>query len=109
MGRGPARCAYALKPMDRPGCQLTATVAYGTTSLCSACERARSTLGKGHSPRRLSATADLDALALLSQVHLEAIDAVAQLHAAVARARQQAATWAVISAVLGTTRQAAQQ
>jgi len=83
---GPARCCYALSPQDRPGCQLTATVAYGAATLCSACERDRSTLGKGYSPRRLPGTTDLDALALLDEVHAELIRAVAQLPAAVVRA-----------------------
>ncbi len=109
MEAGPARCCYALSPQDRPGCQLTATVAYGAATLCSACERDRSTLGKGHSPRRLPGTTDLDALALLDEVHSELIRAVAQLPRAVVRARQHHATWTAIAAVLGTTRQAAQQ
>lgn len=109
MKASPARCHYALRPQDRPSCELTATVAYGTTTLCSACERARSTLGKGHSPRQLTSTTDLDALELLDEVHLELTRAVAQLPAAVTRARQHHVTWTAIAAVLDTTRQAAQQ
>lgn len=109
MEADPGRCYYSLKPQDRPGCQLTATVAYGATTLCSACQRDRSTLGKGHSPRRLPTTRDLDALALLGEVHSELTRALAQLPAAVARARQHQVTWTAIAAVLGTTRQAAQQ
>ncbi len=105
----PARCYYALRPQERPGCQLTATVAYGTTTLCSACQRDRSTLGKGQSPRPLPSTTNLDALALLDQAHLEFTRAAGQLPAAIARARQHHATWTAIAAVLGITRQAAQQ
>jgi len=107
---GPARCCYPLSPQDRPGCQLTATVAYGAATLCSACERDRSTLGKGHSPRRLPRTTDLDALALLDEVHAELIRARrAAARSRRPRARQHHATWTAIAAVLGTTRQAAQQ
>jgi len=64
MTTGPARCLYALRPADRPGCQLTATVAYGTTCLCTPCNERRSTLGKGQAGRQLPAV-DLDPLDLL--------------------------------------------
>ena len=45
MTTGAARCIYALRPADRPGCQLTANVTYGGIALCSACDAQRSTLG----------------------------------------------------------------
>ena len=108
MTTGPARCIYALRPADRPGCQLTATVTYGGIALCSACDARRSTLGKGQAGRRLPAT-EPDPIALLADARLHLIDAHEQLQAAVIRARQHHATWAAIARVLGTTRQAAQQ
>jgi hypothetical protein len=108
MTTGPSRCIYALRPADRPGCQLTATVTYGGIALCSACDAQRSTLGKGQAGRRLPAT-EPDPIALLADARLHLIDAHKQLQAAVIRARQHHATWAAIARVLGTTRQAAQQ
>src|ERR1035438_6052279 len=56
MTTGPSRCIYALRPADRPGCQLTATVTYGGIALCSACDAQRSTLGKGQAGRPPPAT-----------------------------------------------------
>ncbi len=105
----PARCLYALRPHDRPGCELTATLAYGPIVLCSACDQQRSTLGKGHVARQLPATVDLDPLALLTDAHQQLIAAGQQLDAAVTRARQHHTTWIAIATALGTTRQAAQQ
>jgi hypothetical protein len=103
-----SRCLYALRPADRPGCQLTATVTYGGIALCSACDAQRSTLGKGQARRRLPVT-EPDPIALLADARLHLIDAHEQLQAAVIRARQHHTTWASIARVLGTTRQAAQQ
>jgi len=108
MTTGAARCLYALRPADRPGCQLTATVTYGGIALCWACDAQRSTLGKGQTRRRLPGT-EPDPIALLADARLHLIDAHEQLHAAVIRARQHHTTWAAIARVLGTTRQAAQQ
>ena len=108
MTAGPARCLYALRPADRPGCQLTATVTYGGISLCSACDEQRSTLGKGQTPRRLPGT-EPDPIALLADARLHLIDAHEQVQAAVIRARQHHTSWTAIASVLGTTRQAAQQ
>ena len=107
MTAGPARCVYALRPADRPFCQLTATVTYGGIALCSACDAQRSTLGKGQT-RRLPDT-EPDPIALLTEARRHLIDAHEQLQAAVTRSRQHHATWAAIARVLGTTRQAAQQ
>jgi len=109
MSRGPIRCHYALTPQHRPDCQLTATVTYGDIPLCSACAGLRSTLGKGQTPRKLPTPHSPDPLGLLAEVHLELTNAIEQLHAAVARARQHHTTWTSIAAILGTTRQAAQQ
>ena len=108
MTTGPARCIYALRPVDRPNCQLTATVTYGGIALCSACDAQRSTLGKGQTRRHLPHT-EPDPIALLTDAHLHLIDAHEQLQAAVLRTRQHHTTWAAIARVLGTTRQAAQQ
>jgi hypothetical protein len=108
MTAGPARCIYALRPADRPGCQLTANVTYGEIALCLACDARRSTLGKGQTCRRLPDT-EPDPITLLADARLHLIDAHEQLQAAVIRARQHHTTWAVIARVLGTTRRAAQQ
>ncbi len=104
----PTRCLYALRPHDRPDCQLTPTVAYGPTALCSSCAQQRSTLGKGHAARPLPATTP-DPPGLLADAHRQLNDAGQRLDAAVTRARQHHASWAAIATVLGTTRQAAQQ
>ena len=108
MTTGAACCIYALRPADRPGCQLTASVTYGGIALCSACDAQRSTLGKGQAGRRLRDT-EPDPIALLADARLHLIDAHEQLHAAVVRARLHHTTWTAIASVLGTTRQAAQQ
>ena len=108
MTTGPSRCIYALRPADRPGCQLTATVTYGGIALCSTCDAQRSTLGKGQAGRRLGDT-EADPIALLADARLYLIDAQEKLQAAVIRARQFHITWAAIAGALGTTRQAAQQ
>jgi len=108
MTTAPKLCLYALRPHDRPDCQLSPTLAYGPTALCLSCDRQRSTLGKGHTARRLPDTA-ADPLDLLIDAHAQLAAASEQLTAAVIRARQQHATWASIATVLGTTRQAAQQ
>ena len=103
----PTRCFYALRPNERPDCQLSPAVAYGPAALCSSCDRRRSTLGKGHAPRRLpDITADPLDLVADARAHLAA--ASEQLAAAVTRARQHHATWSSIATVLGTTQQAAQ-
>jgi len=108
MTTGAARCIYALRPADRPGCQLTANVTYGRIALCWACDAQRSTLGKGQIRHRLP-DSEPDPIALLAEARRHLLDAHEQLHAAVTRARQQHTTWTAIASVLGTTRQAAQQ
>jgi hypothetical protein len=108
MTTGPARCIYALRPADRPGCQLAATVTYGGIALCSACDAQRSILGKGQAGRRLRDT-EPDPIALLAGARRHVIDAQEQLQDAVIRARQHHTTRTTIASVLGTTRQATQQ
>ena len=108
MTTGPSRCIYALRPADRPGCQLTANVTYGGIALCSSCDALRSTLGKGQAGRRLPGT-EPDPIAVLADARLYLIDAHEQLQAAVLRARQHHPTWTAIASMLCTTRQAAQQ
>jgi Transposase IS116/IS110/IS902 family len=108
MTTGAARCIYALRPADRPGCQLTANVTYGGIGLCSACESQRSSLGKGQTRHRLPDT-EPDPIALVVDARLHLIDAQEQPQAAVIRARQHHTTWTDIASVLSTTRQAAQQ
>src|ERR1035437_6251077 len=102
-----ARCIYALRPVDRPNCQLTATVTYGGIALCSACEAQRSTLGKGQTRRRLPDTQP-DPIALLADARLPPINPHEQFQAPVIRARQPPPPGAAIARVLGTPRQAAQ-
>ena len=108
MSASPSRCLYAYRPEQRPDCRLAATLAYGTTALCSNCNQQRSTLGKGLVPRRLPVT-DPDPLGLLADAYDQLATATEQLFSAVIRARQHDITWAAIATVLGTTRQAAQQ
>ena len=107
MTTGAARCHYALRPAERPRCQLTSTVTYGAIALCSTCDLKHGTLGKV----RLAQLPDteLDPIALLTEARRHVTNAREELHAAVSHARQQHATWAAIARVLGTTRQAAQQ
>ncbi len=104
----PKRCLYALRPHERPDCQLSPAVAYGPTALCSSCDQQRSTLGKGHAARPLPDTT-ADPLDLLTDARAHLAVANEQLAAAVTRARQHHATWSSIATVLGATRQAAQQ
>ncbi len=108
MTTAPTRCLYALRPHERPDCQLTPTVAYGPSALCSSCDQQRSTLGKAHAARPLLGAA-VDPVALIIDAHAHLAVASEELAAAVTRARQHHATWSSIAAVLGTTRQAAQQ
>ena len=108
MPAAPIRCLYAYRTVERPACQLNATLAYGTTGLCTSCNEQRSTLGKGQAGRQLPAV-DLVPLDLLVDAYAQLTTATEQLKSALTRARQHRATWAAIARVLGTTRQAAQQ
>jgi len=105
----PRRCFYADDPARRPRCTLTATLRYGAVELCPSCNAARSTLGKGQAPVRLPAGRAFDVLGWVASAHQQAGAAEATLAAAVTRARQGGATWSVIGAQLGVSRQGAQQ
>ena len=105
----PRRCHYADDPARRPRCTLTATVQYGAVALCPSCNAARSTLGKGQTPIPLPAGPAFDVLGWIATAHQQAGAAEATLAAAVTRARQTGATWSVIGAQLGISRQGAQQ
>lgn len=108
MAAATTRCLYAFRLAERPNCQLTASVTYGTITLCSACDMQRSTLGKGQVGRPLPDN-EPDPLGLLADAHHQLTAARDQLTAAVIRARQHHTTWAAIATELGITRQAAQQ
>ena len=105
----PRLCDYADDPAARPRCMLTATVRYGAVALCLSCNAARSTLGKGQAPVRLPAGPAFDVLGWVASAQQQAGAAEATLAAAVTRARQGGATWSVIGAQLGVSRQGAQQ
>jgi hypothetical protein len=105
----PRRCDYADDPARRPRCTLTATVRYGAVALCPSCNAGRSTLGKGQTPIPLPAGPGFDVLGWVASAHQQAGAAEATLAAAVTRARQHGATWSVIGAQLGVSRQGAQQ
>ena len=105
----PRRCHYAADPALRPRCTLTATLRYGAVALCPSCNAARSTLGKGQTPVPLPAGPAFDVLGWVASAHQQAGAAEATLAAAVTRARQDGATWSVIGAQLGVSRQGAQQ
>jgi len=105
----PRRCYYADDPAARPWCTLTATVRHGAVALCPSCNAVRSTLGKGQTPIPLPAGPGFDVLGWVATAHQQAGAAEATLAAAVTRARQGGATWSVIGAQLGVSRQGAQQ
>ena len=105
----PWRCHYATDPAARPWCTLTATVQYGAVALCPSCNAARSTLGKGQTPIPLPTGPGFDVLGWVATAHQQAGAAETTLAAAVTRARQGGATWSVIGAQLGVSRQGAQQ
>ncbi len=102
-------CYYADDPVRRPRCTLTATIRLGAVVLCASCNALRSTLGKGQTPIPLPAGPAFDVLSWVTTAHQQARTAEATLAAAVTRARQTGATWTVIGAHLGLTRQGAQQ
>ena len=81
----------------------------GTVALCPSCQAHRSTVGKGELPVALPAGPAFDVLAWVATAHEQANAAERTLAAAVTRARQGGASWAVIGAQLGVSRQAAQQ
>ena len=102
-------CHYADDPARRPRCTLTATLRYGAVALCTSCNAARSTLGKGQTPVPLPAAVVFDVLGWVATAHQQVGAAEATLAAAVTRARQAGTSWTVIGAQLGISRQGAQQ
>jgi hypothetical protein len=105
----PRRCHYAADPASRPHCTLTATLRYGTLALCPSCHATRSTVGKGQRAVPLPPGPDIDVLAWVATAAEHTNAAEAALAAAVTRARQAGASWAVIGTQLGVSRQGAQQ
>jgi hypothetical protein len=105
----PTRCRYATAPATRPDCQLLAVVRYGPIALCASCDQRRSTLGKGQPPTPLPPAPPVDPLAWIAQARRDLRAAEDTLTATVHRARQRGHPWSAIGAVLGISRQAAQQ
>jgi hypothetical protein len=96
-------CYYAAA---RPGCQVLAAACYGPVALCAACDQRRSTLGKGARAVRLPGPHALLEIAAAGDACQQA---AAGLRRAVAAARQAGHPWSAVAAILGCTRQAAQQ
>jgi hypothetical protein len=96
-------CCYAA---TRPDCQVLATVRYGPAALCAGCDQRRSTLGKGVPPVALP---DPDALLQIGACRDASEQAAAALRQAVAAARRAGHPWSAVAAILGGSRQAAQQ
>jgi hypothetical protein len=96
-------CQYA---GARPGCQVLAAVRYGPAALCAACDQRRSTLGKG---TPATALPDPRALLEIAAASDACEQAAADLRRAVTAARQAGHPWSAVAAILGGTRQAAQQ
>ncbi|HEX5299033.1 MAG TPA: hypothetical protein VFW50_18785 [Streptosporangiaceae bacterium] len=96
-------CQYA---GARPDCQVLAVACYGPAALCGACDQRRSALGKGVSPAALPAPRALLEIAAARDACQQA---EAALRAAVAAARHAGHPWSSVAALLGGTRQAAQQ
>lgn len=105
----PRRCHYAEDPARAPHCTLTATVRFATLALCPSCHANRSSVGKGQRPVRLPPGPDIDVLGWVATAHQHTLAAERALAAAVTRARQAGASWSVIGAQLGISRQGAQQ
>jgi hypothetical protein len=96
-------CRYA---GTRPDCQVLAVVRYGPLALCAPCDQRRSTLGKGTRPVALP---DPRALLQIAAARHACQQAETELRQAVAAARQAGHPWSAVAAILGGTRQAAQQ
>jgi hypothetical protein len=97
-------CHYAAAA--RPGCEVLAAVRYGQLALCAACDQRRSTLGKGTPAVPLP---DPRALLDIAAASDACEHAASDLRHAVAAARQAGHPWGAVAAILGGTRQAAQQ
>jgi len=96
-------CCYA---DARPDCQVLAIVRYGPAALCAHCDQRRSTLGKAVPPAGLP---DPRALLEIAAARDACQQAAAALRRAVAAARQAGHPWSAVAAILGGSRQAAQQ
>ncbi len=96
-------CQYA---GARPDCEVLAAVRYGPAALCAHCDQRRSTLGKGTPPVWLP---DPHALLQVAAARDACQQAAAALRHAVAAARRASHPWSAVAAILGSTRQAAQQ
>jgi hypothetical protein len=96
-------CYYAAA---RPDCLVLASVRYGPVALCSGCDQRRSSTGKGTPPARLP---DPHALLQIAAARDACQQTAAALRHAVAAARQAGHPWSAVAAILGGTRQAAQQ
>ncbi len=96
-------CCYA---GTRPDCQDLAAVCYGQLALCASCDQRRSTLGKGVPPVALP---DPRALLQIAAAREACQQAETGLRQAVAAARRAGHPWSAVAAILGGTRQAAQQ
>lgn len=96
-------CRYA---DTRPDCQVLATVRYRQLALCASCDQRRSTLGKGTQPVPLP---DPRVLLRITAARHACQQAETELRQAVAAARQAGHPWSAVAAILGATRQAAQQ
>jgi hypothetical protein len=99
-------CYYSERPRDRPCCKGLGVVRYGPITLCRDCDRRRSAVGKAMTAVRLP-----DPGALLEVLAAEAARRRAELdlREAVGAARRAGQSWSAIGAILGVTRQAAQQ
>lgn len=96
-------CYYAAARQD---CQVLGSVRYGQIVLCARCDQWRSTAGKGTPPIRLP---DPHILLEVAAARDACLQAAATLRDTVARARQAGHPWSTVAAILGVTRQAAQQ
>jgi hypothetical protein len=103
------RCANAHRTNQRPHCQLTATVRYGTVALCPDCDNRRSTLGKATTAHQLPTSSPVNVLDWLTHAERQLHQARTELAAAATRARNQGHSWTAIGAALNITKQAAQQ
>jgi hypothetical protein len=99
-------CHYAERPTDRPHCAGLGVVRYGPITLCEECDRRRSAVGKAMRAVRLP-----DPAVLLEVLGAERAlrQAGTELSQAVSAARRAGQPWSAIGAILGITRQAAQQ
>jgi hypothetical protein len=96
-------CHYAAV---RPDCQALASIRYGQTALCARCDQRRSSLGKDTPPIRLP---DPHVLLEVAAARDACQHAAAALRRAVTHARGAGHSWNAVAAILGVTRQAAQQ